>query len=1066
MDAGMHSWDYLIVTASNERQARAYETQLGIRRELGLLSDIREAMVVADPGGKRVGSGGSTLYCLMEVLRRRLGRQARRSRVAGFQPAKARPRWPRHAAWEQVLGELRILIIHAGGDSRRMPAYGPCGKIFIPVPGENDSAVCLSLFDRQLPTYLALPEPPAGRGQIVITSGDVLLRFDPAAVRFACEGVTGLACYAQPEQASRHGVFCCGQGDEVRLFLQKPSISEQKAQGAIDAYGQSCLDIGVMHFDAGTAVRLLQLFGARADKRGGLSLGGPRGRAVMQRGLDFYREVCCAMGRQARLEHYIRSARQSGSRWTPAMLAELFAPLSAIPFNVQLLKRCDFLDFGMNRSLINSGARLLQEDRGVSRLQGYLDINNELSAGGAVHGSASWVEGCRIRAPLTLGGNNVVVGVDVNEPLSLPAGMCLDVIRGHPRGRGLWFVRCYGVDDAFKGALDNGAVFCGQELSAWLTALGARPQEVWDAAVPPADRTIWNARLFPAVKQYSEYRQWLWTFDPSHASDPQRSAWRSAARYSLSQILAMADPQSFYERRSAIRANLLRGSVQRAFRPDSGLSARELAWLMRRDDDPQVWVAEIIRHACRDCEGEADLVFPRVIHTLGSAIAGSVRADRRPVTQALPGLGEMLDSATRRRLTSLGLNPDKGTAVAQWCRAMQEAAFQGLERAIVASGTGEEAAPHSVLRSDEIVWARAPARLDLGGGWTDTPPYSLEWGGCVTNAAVDLNGQPPIQAYLRVIDEPLIRIGSIDLGVRIEVRDFEDLMDYRQATGSFALVKAAMVLSGLTPNSGGRKRTLKKAIQAFGGGIDLTTLAAIPKGSGLGTSSIMGAVIVAALGRAMGRPLSPRELFHSVLRLEQALTTGGGWQDQIGGVVDGVKMIVTEPGMVPDAHIHHLPSDILDPSTNGGQTLVYYTGITRLAKNILHQVVGRYLDRDRSAMATLRQIGSVAREVMDAFIRKDIERFGRLMDVAWQLNKRLDPNSSNDEIEALFARVRPHIYGAKLLGAGGGGFMLMVCKSPQNAAAVRRMLDADPPNNRARFFDFNVSTEGLVVTVC
>jgi galactokinase/mevalonate kinase-like predicted kinase len=192
-----------------------------------------------------------------------------------------------------------------------------------------------------------------------------------------------------------------------------------------------------------------------------------------------------------------------------------------------------------------------------------------------------------------------------------------------------------------------------------------------------------------------------------------------------------------------------------------------------------------------------------------------------------------------------------------------------------------------------------------------------------------------------------------------------------------------MVLSGLTPSAPGRKRTLRKALRAFGGGIELTTLAAIPKGSGLGTSSIMGAVIVAALARVTGRRLSPRELFHSVLRLEQALTTGGGWQDQIGGAVDGVKMIVTEPGMIPDAHIHYLPSDILDPAANGGRTLLYYTGITRLAKNILHQVVGRYLDRDRATMATLHRIGAVAGEVMDAFIRKDIERFGRLMDVAW-----------------------------------------------------------------------------------
>jgi galactokinase/mevalonate kinase-like predicted kinase len=1043
------SWDVLIVTASNERQAEAYEAQLNLRRELGLLSDVREAIVVADPGGRRIGSGGSTLHCLMEVLRRRLGDRLADSAVSD---------------WQQTLAELRILIVHAGGDSRRLPAYGPCGKIFIPVPGENDSAVCLSLFDRQLPTYLALPEPVQGRGQVVIASGDVLLRFDPTRVKFTREGITGLACYAQPEQASRHGVFCRGQDDEVRLYLQKPSIAEQERMDAIDAYGQSCLDIGVMHFDAATAVRLLQLFGAKPSG-GKLVLGGRRGEAVMERGLDFYREICCAMGHQATAEHHVRSARESGSKWTTPMLGELFKALSGISFNVQLLTHCDFLDFGASRGILGSGARLLQEDRGVSQLRTFLDINNEVTGAGSVQGSASWVEGCRIRAPLTLAGDNVVVGVDLDGPVSLPAGACLDVLAGHdPAGRDVWFVRCYGVDDTFKESIEAGAVFCGRRLITWLADVGVEQKDVWDSAIPSSDRTIWNARLFPAVPEHGQYRQWLWMFDPDGASETQRQAWRSAPRYSLEQILALADHKGFYERRSLIRAELICGSLHRVFRPESGLSARELAWLMKLTGRPAAWSAEILKQACRCGDhGSAALVFPRMIHTLGSAMADACSAGgARP-----SALAKMLDSPTLDRLKSLGLDPNDKTRLAPWSERMQEAAFVGLERAIVASGLEEGASPRSVLRSDEIVWARAPARLDIGGGWTDTPPYSLEWGGCVTNAAINLNDQPPIQAYVRVIEKPVIRIGSIDLGVRIEVSRLEDLMDYRQATGSFALAKAAIVLSGLSPG-GGRtgKKSLKTILEAFGGGIELTTLAAIPKGSGLGTSSIMGAVIVAALGRAMGRQLSHRELFHSVLRLEQALTTGGGWQDQIGGVVEGVKMIVTEPGMVPDAHIHYVPSDILDPRTNAGQTLLYYTGITRLAKNILHQVVGRYLNRDRDAMTTLRHIGSVAKDVMDAFIRKDIERFGRLMDVAWRLNKRLDPNSSNEEIEALFARVGPHIYGGKLLGAGGGGFMLMICKSPEDATAVHRMLESDPPNDRARFFDFDVSDEGLVVTVC
>ena len=167
MRSKLNQWDYLIVTASNEAQARAYESQLKVRQDLGLLSSVRNVMVVPDPGGKRIGSGGSTLYCLMEVLNRQLERN---SIAEGPE------------AWEKILRGLRILIVHAGGDSRRLPAYGPCGKIFIPVPSESDTAIPLSLFDRQLPIYLRLPEPAAGTGQVVITSGDVMLRFEPAEV--------------------------------------------------------------------------------------------------------------------------------------------------------------------------------------------------------------------------------------------------------------------------------------------------------------------------------------------------------------------------------------------------------------------------------------------------------------------------------------------------------------------------------------------------------------------------------------------------------------------------------------------------------------------------------------------------------------------------------------------------------------------------------------------------------------------------------------------------------------------------------------------------------------------
>ncbi|MFC1604479.1 L-fucokinase [Planctomycetota bacterium] len=1056
--AKLNQWDYLIITASNEAQAKAYESQLKVRKDLGFLSSIRDVMVVPDPGGKRIGSGGSTLYCLMEVLNQKLKHRT----ITGGPDA-----------WEKILRGLRILIVHAGGDSRRLPAYGPCGKIFIPVPSESDTAIPLSLFDRQLPIYLRLPEPAAGVGQVVITSGDVMLRFEPAEVRFAAKGVTGLSCYALPKQASRHGVFCRGQEDKVKLYLQKPSVTRQKEYGAIDTYGQSCLDIGIMNFDATTAVKMLEVFGASAAGDGKLALSGEMGRAVLERGLDFYREICCAMGSEASKSEHRASAQNSGSKWTTNLLAKLFKAFSPVPFSMKLLRHCDFLDFGSSRAIISSGTRLLQEDRGVSHLQTFLDINNEITDKGVVKGASSWVEGCRINSSLTLGGENVVVGVDIYEPISLPQRACLDVIRGRSRkGRSVWFVRCYNLDDTFKETIEEGGSFCGLNMFEWLNAVGAGPEDLWDVDMPAGKRSIWNARLFPAVKNHTQYKQWLWMLDPAGACDEDFKAWQKVDRYNLEEILSLANHSDFYKRRNEIRAKLIQKSLRQMFRPRSDFSSSELAYLLNDAKDLGAWVSEILTEADwhfrnGDNGGTESLVFPRIIHTLGSALVELYEDTDPPLSKVLPGLKQLLSSTQHNWLMSLGLGLNSKVSIVQWARRAQSIAFEGLEKAIIAGGARQDVNPRSVLRSDEIVWARAPARLDVGGGWTDTPPYSLEHGGCVVNAAVNLNGQPPIQAYARVIDKPVIRISSIDQGALTEITGFDELLDYRKATSSFALAKAALALSCLSPErEGGNKKTcLKKVLERFGGGIELTTLAAIPKGSGLGTSSIMGAVILAAIQRIMGIELSQRQLFYSVLRLEQALTTGGGWQDQIGGAIDGVKMIVTEPEFVPHARIHYVLPDVLDPKTNGGRSLLYYTGVTRLAKNILQQVVGGYLNRQRATMATLKQIHTIAKEVTDALICKDIATFGHLVDVAWQLNKQLDPNSSNNEIELLFERVRPFIFGAKLLGAGGGGFMLMICKSARDAISVREMLEAEPPNERARFFDFDISNEGLTVTV-
>lgn len=1051
-------WDYLIVTASNEKQADWYRSQLALRRELGCILGFDNVLVVPDPEGKRIGSCSSTLLCLIEVLRRegfRAPSDAQSSRAA-----------------EHILENLRILIIHSGGDSRRLPGYSACGKIFVPLPLQGDGPLQPTLFDKQLPVYQALPGPRFGGGQVVITAGDVLMLFDPRQLEFLQEGITGVGGLSLPTEASHHGVFCPGKAGLVRRFLQKPSVEEQRRRGAIDRYGRSLLDTGVFVFDASFAAKLLELCGFSSD-RGRLRWSEDFEQRTFSHPVDFYREICCALGSEASFEDYLETVRCAGSTCDDAELRRIFACVSSTPFGVASLSQCDFLHFGTNQGIIESGYELVHAERRASPRDTCLFINSRLTGDGRLRGHDSWVEGCCITGPVELGGQNLLVGADVSRPLTLAQGRCVDVVPiVDTDGSTSWCVRCYAVDDAFKETDRRRITFCGKPLDQWIHLAGARKEDLWERRSAAAQGDLWNARLFPVVADPSSFSDWLWMFEPEAATPSQKEQWKRARRHSFAEILDRTDLDAFVSRRKQFIRHDLFESRQRLFHPSSSFSAHELAYLLRDDGDRSAAIASMIEegywqsaHAL-DGSGGGTFVLARILHSIGTALEllGSGRS--LPIGQLTDDLSHLLGPEVLQWLQELGIVLDT-TASPSLSDQLRAAAIQAVGSTIIASGRLPNRSPRSSLRSDEIVWGRAPARLDLGGGWSDTPPYSLEHGGCVLNAAVNLNGQPPIQAYARVVAEPRIRIRSIDLGDQIDITRLSALNDYRNPTSSFGLAKAAFILSGFSREAFGLAENddLPRMLEMFGGGIEMTTFAAIPKGSGLGTSSIMGAVILAVIQRILGNELSRRDLFNSVLRLEQALSTGGGWQDQIGGVVEGVKKVTTAPGLVPEAEIHHVPSDVLDPRKNGGQTLLYYTGITRLAKNILQKVVGRYLDRERSAVRTLGHIHAIPHQCGDAMSRKDMKNFGELIDVSWRLNKQLDPESSNEPVEQLLAMLRPHILGAKLLGAGGGGFLLVVCKSVDDAVQVQRLLTKHPPNDRARFFGFDVSTEGLVVTV-
>ena len=382
-----------------------------------------------------------------------------------------------------------------------------------------------------------------------------------------------------------------------------------------------------------------------------------------------------------------------------------------------------------------------------------------------------------------------------------------------------------------------------------------------------------------------------------------------------------------------------------------------------------------------------------------------------------------------------------------------------------ARGGGGEAFP------DQIVWARSPVRIDIAGGWTDTPPFCLMEGGNVVNLAIELNGQPPLQCYVKPCREPHVVLRSIDLGATEIVETNEQLSDYKKVGSPFSIPKAALTLAGFGCPAGvgcaaavPQPPSLRSQLEAFGCGIELTLLSAVPAGSGLGTSSILAATVLGALNDFCQLGWDKNEIGYRTLILEQMLTTGGGWQDQFGGVLGGVKLLQTTRGFDQNPSVRWLPDGLYTQPEYQQCHLLYYTGITRTAKKILAEIVRRMFLNEHDQLLLLRQMKQHTMDMYEAIQRQDFRQMGLLVRKTWQQNQLLDSGTNPPEVAALTALVDDLCLGYKLPGAGGGGFLYMVAKDPEAAARIKTVLNENRLAPNARFVDMTLSKTGLQIS--
>jgi len=965
-----------IITASDESQAELFRALIARRIEAGLYPREIDFAVCADPPGGRVGSGGGSLWALRAAIRR-LGLDGGR---AG-------------------LGGSRVLVVHAGGESRRLPAYVPEGKLFAPLPTPSSCLAQPVIFDHTLSLFLHYPWRD---DELLICSGDVVIDFDTEILDLPDEPLCGFAAPDSFERGSRHGVYAFDPlTGAVADYFQKASKETLEREARIDGRDACALDLGIASFRGMALESLIELAERKIGSAAGSGGGDYR--------FDLYLELMTACLGKLDLASYL--GRVGGSSMLPrAALEEMFALFHPCGLSGVLARNPLFLHFGSAAEYPAACAELREKghaafyalsaeefapEAGESLVRFCcLDTLIETRGGGCYAENCS---GLRV----SLAGGNMLVGIrDLEIRETVERGICIDE-RRIDLGRGLEAFRLvYHVGDSFKPVKSAGeARFCGVAMDAWLEERSLAREDI-GAGDGPFD--LYRAELFAAGSD-GEFLCGYWR----RPDDP--AAWRrrfkAAARISIARANELTDAVGRDRERSRMREAELSAVLSRG--GFFALPSEDFAAIVAGGLDTAPLVR---RYASTD-------------DPLLKAYRGAVL--RRAGVEGIPS-GERIELNFAPRLRGGALRIS--------------------------------------VKQDQIVWARSPARFDIAGGWTDTPPYTNRYGGAVVNLAVDLNGQSPIQVFVRRTPEPWVRVHSIDLGSTETIGDTAALRGYRDPGSPFALPKAALVLLGLgagLPDGA----SLAPELSASGGGLEITLLCAIPKGSGLGTSSILAGTILGALERFFGIPSAPDSLFLQVLEMEQMLTTGGGWQDQIGGLAGGVKYVESRPGLKPRPVIHQLDPWAFEDRSSVQLMTLFYTGVTRLAKNILGEVVDRVNGMERAYLFTHGRLAELARDARDAISLRDLAGLRRIVAESFFENKLIHGSTSNAEIDEMVRVTRPYHEGMKLLGAGGGGFALFMSSERGKAEALRETLARRFEDERARVVEFSLNKMGLEVTV-
>ena len=884
--------------------------------------DPQEYFCTNDPVGCKLGSGGGTTWLLEECHRA----------------------WS-DASFDEWLASDRKILLHAGGQSRRLPSYAPSGKILTPVPvfrWERGQRLNQDLLRLQLPLYERIMKQAPDNIHTMIVSGDVYIR---AAEQLPAVPDADVVCYGlwlDSSVATSHGVFVSERSTPsvLKQMLQKPSVETLNDLLKDHFY---LTDIGVWLL-SDRAVKLLM---ERSKRNGELIC------------YDLYSEFGCALGTN------------------PTILDE---ELKNLKVAILPLPGGEFYHYGTSHEMISSTLavqNIVNDQREIMhngrKPHPSIFVQNAYTGIKITAENTNlWIENSYVGNGWTISHDNIITGVPENNwDITLKAGQCVDIV---PVGSQSYVVRPYNIDDKFAGAAQQ-------------------------------------TPMFPVLDDIAE----------------------------MGKVLA----------------DMLAGNAN--------LDAYKL--MSAEEISNEANLVRLVKQRNQFCKGNWKAIAKNYEHSVfyqldldhaAHQFAANGIEEPKAISDKAPLLTRIHDAMFRSELARLSDNEYKSE---------EQKAFALLREGLTEPVLAEKQSPKLSVYSDQIVWGRSPVRIDLAGGWTDTPPYCLMEGGNVLNIAIELNGQPPLQTYIRPSKEYHIICRSIDLGAVEVIDTYEQLADFMHVGSPFSIPKAALALAGFLPGFCNETYpSLKAQLESFGCGIELTLLSAIPAGSGLGTSSILAATVLGAINDFCSLAWDKSEIGRRTLVLEQLLTTGGGWQDQFGGVLGGVKLLQTQRGFEQTPLVRWLPDDIFTQPEYAQCHLLYYTGITRTAKNILSEIVRRMFLNHNGQLQMLREMKAHALDMYETIQRHDFNQLGALVRKTWIQNQTIDSGTNPAAVKALTDLVDDLCLGYKLPGAGGGGYLYMVAKDPEAAARIKQILAVNRTNSNARFVEMSLSKKGLQIS--